>query len=285
MTLITCTTCGAQVSDTAPECPDCGTPTGFVPPVSERPKYWKYALVVAGVVLAAGVIVLIGRQVLNKADEKPVQPVAKAPPPQPAPPVTQAPLQEMAKVPPQEVAEASPQEVAKAPPQEATVERPAPGNGVYFLAGYASELLREIRPVVAQDESAMNEVMKGGTGALALRPLGLACGPEREPYYAWVYSRALTPQPKFGAGAACGYSSLAAAAQRAMEGCRESGGCQRTDAEIQLYAADVRDGAAEGWRGRPRIWCQFTAGSIVSAWQYGAQKTDFSSGCASLLSR
>ena len=272
MAFIVCPTCGEQVSDTAPECPNCGTPTGVAPP--ERPKRWKYALVVAGVVLAAGVVVLIGRHLLNKAAEQPVQPVAKAPLPEPAPPVAKAP----------------PQDGAKAPPLEATVERPASGNGVYFLAGYVSGpegrgLLREIRPVVAQDEGAMNEVMKGGTGALAFRPLGLACGPEREPYYAWVYSRDPAPQASFGAGAACGYPSLTAAAQRAMQGCRERGGCQRTDAEIQLYAGDVRDGAGEERRGKPRVWCQLIAGSIVNAWQYGPQKTDFNSGCASLLSQ
>jgi zinc ribbon protein len=271
MAFMVCRTCGEQVADTAPECPKCGTPTGVEPP--ERPRRWgKYALVFAGVVVAAGIVALIGRQVLNRPAEQPVQPVAKAPPPEPAPPAAKAP----------------PQEVAKAPPQERAVERGTPKkHGVYFLAGYASglegrELLREIRPVVAPDESAMNEVVKGGTGALAFRPLGLACGPEREPYYAWVYSTP-TAQSSFGAGAACGYPSLAAAAQRAMEGCRENRGCQRTDAEIQLYAGDVRDGAGEEGRGKPRLWCQFTAGSIVNAWQYGPQKTDFNSGCASLL--
>jgi len=275
MAFIVCPTCGEQVADTALECPNCGTPTGVEPP-ERRPRRWKYALVVGGVVLAAGIVVLIGRHVLNKAAEQPVQPVAKAPPPEPAKP------------PP--VAKAPPQEAAVAPQQEATAERPASGNGVYFLAGYMSgpegrELLREIRPVVAQDESAMNEVMKGGKGALAFRPLGLACGPERGPYFAWVYSRDPTPQSSFGAGGACGYSSLTAAAERAMQGCRERGGCQRTDAEIQLYAGDVRDGAGEEWRGKPRVWCQFAAGSIVNAWQYGPQKTDFNSGCASLLSQ
>ncbi len=282
MAFIVCTTCGEQVSDTALECPACGTPTGVEPP--ERPKRWKYALVVAGVVLAAGIIVLIARQFRSEPVAKAPQPVAAKPaqeqlakPPQQE--VAQAAKPEAAKPPQEQVAKAPQQEVAKAPPGK---------NGVYFLAGYASapegrEQLREIRPVVAQDESAVNEVMKGGTGAAAFRPLGLACGPEREPYYAWVYSRGPAAQPHLRGWGACGYTSLMAAALKAMEVCRASGGCQSTDAEIQLYAADVRDGAGEEWRAKPRIWCQFAAGSIVSAWQYGPQKMDFNSGCASLL--
>jgi hypothetical protein len=230
--------------------------------------------------------------VLNRAAEEPVRPVAKPAPQEVAKPAPQ----EVAKPAPQEVAKPAPQEVAKAPqeevekppPQEATAEPRAAKNGVYFLMAYASsgdgrEMLRELRPVVAQDESAMNEVINTAASGLALRPLGLACGPEREPYYAWVYSRDPTPQPNFRVGGACGYSSLAAAALKAMEVCRESGGCQRTDAEIQLYAGDVRDGAGEKWRAKLRIWCQFTAGNVVNAWQYGPQKTDFNSGCASLL--
>ena len=272
MGFIVCTTCGEQVAETALECGNCGTPTGVLPPDPPKPR--KYALLVAGGVLAAGILVLIGSLVMrSKAPPEAAQPVAKAPPAEAA----KAPEPEAAKPPQEPPAKAPQQEPAKASP-----------HGVYFLAVYISsaegrELLRELRPVVAPEEGAMNEVIKSGTKALAFRPLGLACGPDRGPYYAWVYSRDPTPQPNFRVGAACGYASLTAAAEKAIEACRKSEGCQKTDAEIQLYAGDVRDGAGEEWRAKPRIWCQFSAGSIANAWQYDPQKTEFNSGCASLL--
>lgn len=285
--MITCTTCGGQVQDTAVECPACGTPTGVEPP--ERPKRWKkYALISAGVLLAAGIVALVARKgdppVKKEQAVKAAQPVAKAPQPE-APkleapkretPKVEAPVVEAAKPPPEPVAKAPQQQVAKLPP-----------HGVYFLAVYTAsegrELLRELRPVVAPDESAMNEFVNRGSGARVYRPLGLACGPDRGPFYAWVFSRDPTPQPNFRVGGACGFPSLTAAAQRAMEGCRESGGCKGTDTEIQLYAADVRDGAGEEWRAKPRLFCQFAAGNILTAWQYGAQKADFNAACAALL--
>jgi hypothetical protein len=147
------------------------------------------------------------------------------------------------------------------------------------------EFLSELRPVVAQDESAMNELMSSAASGLALRPLGLACGPERSPYYAWVSSRDSAPQSpiRVQVGAACGFETLAEAAQNAMDACRRRGGCQKDATEIQLYAADVRDGAGDAWRARPRMWCQFIAGSIVNAWQYVPEKTEFNSGCTSFL--
>ena len=84
-------------------------------------------------------------------------------------------------------------------------------------------------------------------------------------------------------GAACGFGTLAEAAQSAMDACRKRGGCQKDVAEMQLYAADMRDSVAEGFRPRPRLSCQFSAGDIVEAWQFVSEKADFRSGCAALL--
>jgi len=279
MAPITCPRCGAQVADTQPVCPTCGTPTGFAAP--EKSMRTKYVLIGAGALLALGVVALIVRLV----QPGPQSAHTEAPQVKKAPALEAAPKAEKAEKP------APPAEVAKAPQP---APRPAPQpvtakHGVYFLAVYSSreggELLSELRPVVAQDESAMNEVMSSAASGLALRPLGLACGPERSPYYAWVSSRDSAPQSpiRVQVGAACGFATLAEAAQNAMDACRKRGGCQKDATEIQLYAADVRDGAGDAWRAKPRMWCQFAAGSIVNAWQYVPEKTEFNSGCTSFL--
>ena len=280
MASIVCSTCGAQVLDTQTECPACGTPSGFLPP--DKPKRTKmYVLIGVAAVAAVGVAALLVSllrpappQVASpaalpakKAVEKAVEKAVAPEPEKPAPPVA----------------------VVQPPQPEPVTPRVAEKNGVYFLAAYAAapggELLREVRPVVAGDESAMNEVIKGAAQGLALRPLGLACGPDRAPFYAWVSSREGAPQStvQVQVGAACGFGTLAEAAQGAMDACRKRGGCQKDATEIQLYAADMRDSPGEAWRARPRLWCQFGAGSIANAWQYVPEKTEYKAGCMALL--
>ena len=241
----------------------------------------KYVLIGAGALLAFGVVALMVRlmQPGPQSAHTEAPQAKKAPAPEPAPTAQQA------------EKPAPPAEVAKAPqPAQRPAPRPVTAkHGVYFLAVYSSheggEFLSDLRPVVALDESAMNEVMGSAASGLALRPLGLACGPELPPYYAWASSRYSAPQSptRFHVGAACGFAKLADAAQSAMDACLKRGGCQKDATEIQLYAADVRDGAGDAWRARPRIWCQFAAGSIVNAWQYVPEKTEFNSGCMSFF--
>jgi len=279
MASIVCSTCGAQVADTQTECPACGTPSGFLPP--DKPKRTKqYVLIGIAAVVVLGMLALFVSLVRPRPEvaspaalpaKKAVEKAVAPEPEKPAPPVAVA---------------RQPQTEPVAPP---VAPRVAEKNGVYFLAVYAAgaggELLRELRPVVAGDESAMNDVIKSAAQGLALRPLGLSCGPDRSPFYAWVSSREGAPQStvQVQVGAACGFATLAEAAQGAMDACRKRGGCQQDATEIQLYAADMRDSPGEAWRARPRLWCQFGAGKIANAWQYLPEKTAHDAGCAALL--
>jgi len=284
MASISCSTCGTQVSEPQTECPSCGTPTGFLP--ADKPKRTKPLLIGAGAVAGVIVLVLVARLMFSGQESAPP---AASPPQQTA--VPEAPKAKEVK---EAAKPAAPAPVARAPllPEPVAPQAAAPDaakNGVHFLAVYAAraeggELLREVRPVVAPEERAMNEVISGAAGGTSLRPLGLACGPERAPYYAWVASReAAQATVQVQVGAACGFGSLAEAAQSAMDACRKRGGCQKDVAEMQLYAGDMRDSVAEGFRPRPRLSCQFSAGDIVEAWQFIAEKADFRGGCAALL--